>query len=182
MTKSNGGFSLTEALVVTALILFTTTVAIVQVRGSLRLVDADRSSNLVASQLRYARQVAADQRRNVLVEFLGTNQIRLTRQNGGGSTTVISDVRLPNGFTFAIPAGANDTPDTYGHTSPVYFSAGTSGTFLGDGVFVTGAGIVLNGSVFTKGANNTSARAVTLTGASGRTKTYRYQGPSWVLQ
>jgi hypothetical protein len=133
------------------------------------------------SQLRYARQIAVDQRRNVLVEFLGNNQMKATRQDGSGVTTVIYDLTLPTGFTFSAPTGAPDTPEGYspGVTAPVYFNAGTSGTFLGDGIFIDGGGNLLNGAVFTMGGGSSTARAVTLTGASGRTKTYTWNAGTW---
>jgi Tfp pilus assembly protein FimT len=164
---------------VVALLMISATVAVVQIRASMAVVDADRAIHLVASQLRYARQVAVDQRRLVLVEFLGTNQIRVTRQDGGGATTVLSDVVLPSGFTYAIPDDTIDTPEGYGSAAPVFFNLETSGTFLADGVFVNSVNIVTNGTVFTMGGSAESARAATLTGASGRTRIYRFDGAAW---
>jgi Tfp pilus assembly protein FimT len=173
------GFSLVEALILVAVMMIISAVGIVGIRASMNIVDADRAIQLVASQLRYARQVAVDQRRLVLVEFLGTNQIKLTRQDGGGATTVLSDVTLPSGFTYAMPDDVIDTPDGYGNDAPVYFNVETSGTFLADGIFVNGAGIVTNGTVFTMGPSGNTARAATLTGASGRSRIYRFDGAAW---
>jgi Tfp pilus assembly protein FimT len=166
--------------VVVAVIMVGATVGVVQIRASLNIVDADRAINLVASQLRYARQVAVDQRRNVLVEFVDTTQIRITRQDGGGVTTVLSDETLPGGFTFSMPEEVVDTPEGYGNDTPVYFNTETSGTFLADGIFVNTAGIVTNGTVFTMGSSTNTARAATLTGASGRSRIYRFDGEAWV--
>lgn len=182
MAKNQRGFSLTEALMALVLVITMSSVAVMQLRASRSLIDADKACDLVASQLRFARQISADQRRNVLVEFVGTNRIRLTRQDGGGATTVVSDVLLPSGFTFAIPMGAADTPDGYGNGAPVFFSGDAGGAFLPDGVFVNATNIVLNGSVFTMGAGPSTARAVTLNGASGRTNIYRLEGTSWVAR
>jgi len=182
MMKTTGrGFSLVEVLVVVALISIGSAVALVQMRSSMQILDADRACDLVMTQLRYARQIAVDQRRNVLVEFLGNNEMKATRQDGGGVTTVIYDVTLPAGFTFSMPMGVADTPDGYspGVTAAVYFNGETSGTFLGDGVFVNGAGNLLNGAVFTMGGSGSTARAVTLNGASGRTKTYTLNAGTW---
>ena len=181
MLKTNRGFSLLEVLTVVMLVGVGSAVALVQIRSSVRILDADRSCDLVMEQLRYARQIAVDQRRNVLVEFIGTNEMKATRQDGGGATTVLFDVTLPTGFTFSVPMGVSDTADGYspGVPAAVYFNAQPTGTFLGDGIFVSGAGIVLNGTVFTMGGSTTTARAVTLNGASGRTKTYTLSGTTW---
>lgn len=176
---SQKGFSLVEALAVVALVVIAAGVSMVQMRSSIAIVDADRAVNLVSAQLRYARQVAVDQRRNVLVEFIDTTEIRITRQDGGGATTVLSNVFLPAGFTFAKPTGVADTPDGYGNATPVFFNLSNRGTFLADGIFVNDAGIVTNGTVFTMGAGTGTARAVTLTGASGRNMIYWLEGSVW---
>lgn len=180
MKSRRAGFSLFEVLTVIAIVTITSSVALVQMRNTLVILDADKASNLVVAQSRYARQIAVDQRRNVVVDFIAPDRIRITRQDGGGATTVMSDVFLPAGFTFSKPGGVADTPDGYGNATPVYFNGNTSGVFLGDGIFVDGGGIILNGSVFTMRGSNVTARAVTLTGASGRTKQYFLQGSTWV--
>lgn len=175
----NDGFSLLEMLFVVALLMAVSTVAVIRLKASVTLLDADKAANLVASQLRYGRQIALDDRRNVLVEFISPRQIKVTRLDNP-TPTVISDVSLPTGYSFALPTGVtSDTPDGYGDDAAVTFNEETTGIFRGDGIFTDDAGIVINGSVFTiNGANNT-ARAVTLTGATGRTKTYRVSGAAW---
>ena len=164
---------------VCALIMVVAAIGLVQLRTSIIILDADKAVNLVASQLTYAREIAVDQRRNVLVEFIGSNEIRITRHDGGGENTVMSDVFLPAGFTFSLPLDAGDTPDGYGCENPVYFNEATSGTFQGDGSFVNNDGVVMSGSVFTMNGADVTARALTLTGASGRVRTYRYEGVAW---
>jgi type II secretory pathway pseudopilin PulG len=169
-----------EVLVVVGCIVIASTVAMVQMRQSMAIVDADKAANTVASQIRYARQIAVDQRRTVLLEFVEPNEIKVTRQ--GDDEAVMSDVFLPTGFRFALPADAVDTPENYGAGAAVYFNAGTSGTFLGDGTFVDASGVILNGTVFTLGSGNNTARAVTLTGASGRTKQYQMVAEEWAAK
>jgi prepilin-type N-terminal cleavage/methylation domain-containing protein len=182
MWKANSGFSVLEMIVALAIVGIGSAVALIQMRNAMHIVDADKACDLVMSQLRYARQVAVDQRRNALVEFIGTNRIRVTRQDGGGNTTVLSDVQLPSGYTFSMPMSIADTPDGYGNAAPVFFNEGSSGTFLADGIFVNGANTLLNGSVFTMGSTSGSARAVTLTGASGRIVSYWLEGSAWKVR
>jgi Tfp pilus assembly protein FimT len=178
----NAGFSFVETAVVLLLTTIVSAVGVVQMKTSLTFIDADAASNVVISQLSYARQTAIDQRRNILVQFLNSNEIKVTRDEQGGGTTVLADVTLPQGYTFSFPSGYPDTPDHFGNNSAVYFNNGTSGTFLGDGTFVDGANVLLNGSVFTMDGGNGTARAVTLTGSTGRVKQYWLQGAAWVVR
>ena len=157
-------------------------VAINQVKGSLNAIDADVAAGTVAGQVQYARQLAIDRRRNMLLEFLNNNEIKITRQDAGGGTTVMSDVTLPSGFTFGLPSGLGDTPEGFGNASAVYFNGGTSGLFLGDGTFVTTSNVLVNGTVYTIGSGNPTARAVTLTASTGRVKQYSISGTTWVLR
>jgi Tfp pilus assembly protein FimT len=193
MRKQEGGYTLLEMAVVIALGLITARIAMVQISKAVAALDADVAANYVVSQTAYARQLAVDQRRNVVIGFKGNNEVTVTRQNSDGSTTVMSDGTLPSGYTFAFPSGVKETPDGYLAGSALYTSsgtsglavfigAGTSGTFLGDGTFVDNSNVLLNGSVFTIGAGNGSARAVTLTGSTGQLKEYWVQGTTWVVR
>ncbi|MBI4473248.1 MAG: hypothetical protein HY646_11315 [Acidobacteria bacterium] len=175
------GFSLLEALMVVAIVIVTSSIALVQVRQSMAVIDADRAADMVSSQIRYARQIAVDQRRNVTIAFIAPNQIQITRQDDGEDVTV-SEVSLPAGFVFNLPGETGDTPENYGNDAAIYFNAQTSGAFLGDGTFVDPDGVILNGTVFTIGSNPGSARAVTLTGASGRTRKYQLVAGEWVAR
>lgn len=182
MRRLQAGFSLLELTTVLVLFGIVSTVALVQMKTTVALLDADQAANLVVSQMSYARQLAVDERRNVLVEFLGTNEIKVTRIESDSSTTVMADVRLPAGYTFGLASGVGDTPDAFGNARAVYFNNGTLGTFFGDGTFVDGASVLLNGTVFTIGSGNPSARAVTLSGATGKIKEYWLKGNSWVVR
>lgn len=179
MNQGDRGFSMIEALVAMAIILIGASVAVVQLRTSIAIVDADKAINLVSTQLRYARQVAVDQRRNVFVEFVGSDQLRVSRIEPDATTTVMAEVNLPAGFRFGKPGGIGDTPDAFGDAAPVYFNMNTSGIFQSDGAFVDNAGLPANGTVFTMQSNNGSARALTLTGSTGRTRIYWLQGATW---
>ena len=190
MKRQNSGFSLLETLVVVGLIAMASTVALIRIKNALAVFDADKASSLVQLQFNYARQLAVNERRNVVIGFAGSNGIKITRQDLGGGTTVMSDVTLPAGYTFAFPPGIGDTPDGFlpgsslyvsiGTTgTAVYLGAGTTGTFLGDGTFVDNSNVLLNGSVFTMGSGNGTARGITLAGSAGRVKQYWLQSSAW---
>lgn len=193
MNRQEAGFNLLEVVAVIALTAIGSSVAIIQMKNTISRLDADKASNTVVSELSYARQLAVDQRRNILVEFVGNNEIRVTRQESGGGTTQMDDVTLPIGYTFSFPAGIADTPDGFLSGSSLYTSigtggnavfigAGTTGTFIGDGTFLDNSNVLLNGEVFTKGTGNGSARAVTMSGATGKVKQYWLQGSAWVVR
>ncbi len=172
-----------EVLTVIALVGIASAVAVVQMRTTMTALDADAASSTVVSQLNYARQLAVDQRRNVLVEFLSTNRIKITR-DPLGTPAVMADVTLPSGYAFGLPSGVPDTPDGFNppNGAAVYFNAGTGGTFLGDGTFVDNSNVLVNGSVSTIYGGNGTARAVTLSGATGRIKQWWVQGTTWVVR
>jgi Tfp pilus assembly protein FimT len=171
-----------EVMMVALLISIGSRVAVTQIKGTMNLIDADLAANSVAGQIQSARQMAIDQRRNMQVDFLGTNEIKVTRQDSGGGTTVMSDVTLPPGYSFAMPTGVSDTPDGFGNNSAVYFNGGTSGLFSGDGTFVSAASVLISGTVFTMGGGSQTARAVTVTSATGRIKQYWLVGGNWLVR
>jgi len=122
-----------------------------------------------------------------------------------GTQTLTTFAIDPNQMTFAILAGVPDTLDKFGNTtaSPGYcvassgicLGSGTCGApaalpctinFQADGTVVNSSGNYFNGTIFlaTVGnaanpANPLTARAVTLLGATGRIKGYRYNGSTW---
>ncbi len=182
MNRRDGGFSLLETLVVVGLIAVSS-IGIIQMKTSLAGLDADKASNLVRSQISYARQLAVNQRRNVEIDFAGNNEITVTRLNADATETVMADVTLPAGYVFGLPSGISaDTPDGFGNDAAVFFNEATGGTFVGDGTFLDSSGILLNGTVFTIGSGNGSARAVTLAGSTGKVKQYWVSGTSWVVR
>jgi Tfp pilus assembly protein FimT len=182
MRVRNSGYSMLEVMMVALLVSISSRVAINQIQGTMNLMDADVAANTVSGQIQSARQMAIDERRNMQVDFLGTNEIKVTRQNSGGGTTVMSDVTLPTGYSFAMPTGISDTPDHFGNNSAVYFNGGTSGVFLGDGTFVNSTNVLINGSVFTMGGGSQTARAVTLSGSTGRVREYWLVGGNWTIR
>ena|SRR2546427_4528045 len=180
MKRNDAAFTLIELAFVTSLSLVIASVALIQLRPTLAVLDAQSVSNLVVSQMNYARQVAIDERRNVLIEFKNSNEIKVTRLELDGTSTVLSDVYLSSGYHYGLPSGTPpDTAEHFGATAAVSFNGATGGTFLGDGTFVDSAGAVLNGTVYTIGSGNSSARAVTLTGATGRVIRYLHAGSAW---
>ena len=177
------GFSLLEVVIVVAVVMIlATSVAMIQFQATSELLDADVSLAQVVDQMRLARQIAIDQRRNVQIQFVGTNNVQVIRQDDPNNTTTVVNVLLPSGYTFAFPNGSGDTPDGFGNSAAVDLGGGTTGTFLGDGTFVDGSSALLNGTVFTMGGTGPTARAATLSGATGRVRRYAWRSNVWEQQ
>ncbi len=180
MRRNNAGFTLIELAFVSGVSLVIATVALIQLAPTRAVLEAQSVSNLVVSQINYARQVAIDERRNVFIEFKNGNEIKVTRLELDGTSTVLSDLYLSSGYHYGMPSGTPpDTPEHFGIAAAVSFNGAVGGTFLGDGTFIDNGGVVVNGTVYTIGSGDSSARAVTLTGATGRVLQYLYVGGTW---
>jgi len=181
MRKYDRGFTILEVSMVTSLALVAAGVGIVQIKNSLTSVDANTSGTTVVNQLRYAREIAVNQRRNVNITFNNPNTIVIERQEPDATLTTIETKALPAGFSFALPAASiGDTPDGYGGNLPIDFSDGNNGTFLADGTFVNASGVVLSGTVFTRGSSDGTSRAVTLSGTNGIIRQYYIRNGAWI--
>jgi len=178
---SQAGFSMVELCAVTLVIFIIAGFALLNVAGILPRIRANSALSDTVAQLRQGRSAAITQRRNVEIRFLGDNQIWLVRRDVPAGTTVLRTVTLANDITFCLFGGLPDTPDLFGNSGSVDFGGATTALFLSDGTLVDAAGDPLNGTVFLGLADHPeTARAVTILGATGRVRDYRWTGTSWV--
>lgn len=162
---------------------------IAKMEPTIQEMHANSGVYMLEGELRLARQTSIAQRRDIIVQFLGTNEIRLTRQEIPAGTTVISDVFLPPSVNYMMFAANGDTPDAFGNGAPICFGS-TPGCinpaimqFQSDGTFIDAAGNQLNGTVFIGVTNYpTTGRAVTVLGATGQVRMYHATGGGWVQQ
>jgi Tfp pilus assembly protein FimT len=174
-----------ELIIVIGIMMIIAAMSIISIRGALPGIRANSGLAQVVGVMREARENALRQRRNIQLSFPAANQIRLTRLDVQGfatiGTTVISDVTLENNMRFQLSAGVPDTPDGFGNASAIDFGGSPTLTFQSDGTFVDAAGVPLNGTVFFSLPNQpTTARAVTVLGATGRIRGYKWNGIRWV--
>jgi prepilin-type N-terminal cleavage/methylation domain-containing protein len=186
--NSSRGFSMVELLISILVMGIITAIAIIQMQPQIQQMHANESMDLVLGQLRLARQMSIAERRDIQVQFLGTNEVKLTRlQVPGiaGAATVISDLFLNSTVTFQLFGGMPDTPDGFGNAFPVDFAGVNGGPptmmFQSDGTFVDTNGNPINGTVFL-GVTGipTTARAITLLGTTGQVRAYKGTGSGWV--
>jgi prepilin-type N-terminal cleavage/methylation domain-containing protein len=180
-TAPDAGFSLIELLVVIAIL---GTVGAMAAMVSPLYAKHARAEAGVAEALdvfRAAREVAVSERRNVQVEFVGTDALRMLRvEIPGGGTTVLRTVQLENRMEFRKQPGVPDTPDGFGSASAVAFGTSPTRMFTSEGTFVDANGDVLNGTLFLSIAGEkNSARAITVFGTTGLLRVWRWDGQKW---
>jgi type II secretory pathway pseudopilin PulG len=174
-----------ETLIVIAVVLIVSAITIFKLQPMIQQVRANAAMDQVMGQLRMGREAAISERRNILVSFSGNNTIQLTRVNVPAGQSVLSTLAVEPSVVFMTFPGVPDTPDGFGNAAPVYFEGINGGPvgmqFQSDGTFVDGAGNLVNGTVFLGIAGvPSSARAVTVLGATGRVRSYKSTPDGWI--
>ncbi len=186
--QNQSGYSLVELLILLACIGVVSGFVFIQATNVLPTFKSNSAMNQVIQQMRVARNTAIADRRAVIVNIsaaTGTMQLQQVPPNGG-PPAALSTVPLI-GAQFCLMPGVPDTPMGFGNIQPVNFvNAGNPGAvvvvaeFLSDGSFGAAVGVPVNGTIFTCiPGNQVSARAVTILGATGRVRPYRWDGSAW---
>lgn len=185
-TTDSRGFTLVELMVVVAIMGTVAAMALLMTPEFRRQARADSGTLQAMNAIRFAREIAVSQRRNVRLVFVAPRQIQLVREdiNAMGvvtGTTLMSTVTLEQGIEFRQFAGQGDTGDAFGLAGPVAFGPSATRLFTSEGSFVTAAGQPLNGTLFL-GRNNEpgSSRAITVFGPTALIKSWRWDGFRWV--
>ena len=167
---------------ITSMFIFTVSgFALLNISGIVPGMRANKAMYQTLAQLRNGREQAIAQRRNIRMQFLEGNQIQLERQDVPAGTTVLSTITLENNFQFRLFDGIPDSPDSFGNDSAVDFGSALTLTFLSDGTLADDQGNPVSGSVFLGLEDHPeTARAVTILGATGRVRSYRWTGDSWI--
>ncbi|HYL63937.1 MAG TPA: prepilin-type N-terminal cleavage/methylation domain-containing protein [Candidatus Methylomirabilis sp.] len=199
--RAEHGFSLIELVTVVALILIVTGWAVINMAGATQNAKANAAMDGVVNILRQARELAIAKRRNVEVQFNMPNQVTLTVLTlpGEAAPAPIAPVYLndnaPGGSTFMLFPSLPDTPMNFGNGNAINLQQPggggawtvmftTSGAFVGTSqsagvLYQTTNNDPVNASIFMGVQGNTNtARAVTIFGATGRVRSYHWNG-SW---
>lgn len=159
--------------------------AVIGISSVLPAMRTDKAMQEVVAQLRQARNMALAQRRNIEVEFSGTNQVEIIRIEEPDKTpNVISTLALGNNCGFINPDRIPiDTPDGFGNTSAIDFGDAEKLIFSSEGMLVDESGDPVNGTVFIGSPDQPEhARAVTVLGSTGRIRGYRWTGSMWTAK
>jgi prepilin-type N-terminal cleavage/methylation domain-containing protein len=182
-TSAAQGFSMVEVLMVIAIIGILSGAAAVVTPRMLSQSKADSAVTATLTTLRLVQERAVGERRNFDVVFTAPNRIQVYRVAVPPATgrTLTNDVRLETGQQFMQFPGVEDTPDDFGDAAPLAFGITPTTTFTSEGTFVDSSGDVLNGTIFLGhlGQDATSARAITIFGATGLVRSWRWDGKRW---
>jgi prepilin-type N-terminal cleavage/methylation domain-containing protein len=182
--RSQQGFSALEILIAVAIISVVLAMAVINYGYILPNFKANSAMDQCLYQLRSARERAIAHRIEVQVQFVGTNQLKLTEIWFVGVAPAPVTYTFEGGAQFVTSTGVPDTPMAFGNTAPIYFENQSGGPpimkFTTNGAFIDGGNTLVNGTVFMgiPGKPLTS-RAVTILGATGRIREYHWDGTAW---
>ena len=181
-SRNQAGYSAIELMLVVGIMGVVTSMAMFQIGQAQPSMKGDGAMRVIMAQLNTARELSISQRRQMQVNFLGTSQIQIVRQEVPAGTTTLTTVDIEGGIKYGLISGVPDTPDGFGNGSATYFGTATKILFNSDGTLIDQNGNALNGTVFLAAPNATrSFRAVTIMGGTGRIRGYRWDGAHWVL-
>lgn len=175
------GFTLTEMIVVVALISIGFAVAIPVTMEMVNRAKNDSSVVVAHTFLDSARDRAVAERRNFELTFVMPNRVRLERiEVPSGVKTVVAEMQLEGGQEFVKFPTVGDTPDAFGAPAEIYFTGTMPVMFTSDGSLIDSSGDVVNGSVFMGVPDRPeTARAVTVFGVTGMLRTWKWRGAEW---
>ncbi|MFQ5738228.1 MAG: Tfp pilus assembly protein FimT/FimU [Acidobacteriota bacterium] len=177
LKSGESGFTLFELILTSAVGMLLLGIGLPLVQESVRQARADGGMSLTLCQLRLARQFAVSQRRTQRVTFIPPATILLERQELGGSWTEVSRQPLPDPIEFKVEPGVpqtmTETPDRLGAADAISFGGSTQVYFDAQSFATDAAGNPTNGIVYLSAPGDlATARAVTLVGGTGRSKSW----------
>ena len=178
------GFTLVEGVIVISVIMVISAIAILGFGSALRSAKANQAMDALVSQLRSARELAISHRCEVQVQFVGSNQIKITEIWLAGTPPQPVTMSIEGGATYQVFGTIPDTPMAFGNSSAVNFEGISGGPplmkFTTTGAFIDAGNTFVNGTVFLGVPGQPStARAVTVLGATGRVRQYHWDGTRW---
>jgi prepilin-type N-terminal cleavage/methylation domain-containing protein len=179
--QSDNGFSLLELMMTIVIIGIVSAVGLAQIGAVRQSLNGDSGMRVVLAQMNLAREMSISQRRTVQLQFVGSNTLQIIRNDVPGGTTMLSSAVFEGGVQYALTPGVPDTPDAFGSASAVDFGPALTVLFNSDGTLVDERGRTINGTIFlaVRGGRARSVRAITVLGATGRIRAYRWSGAEW---
>lgn len=194
VSKQQRGFSLLEALTAIAILMIVSGMAIINFTSVLPNAKANSAMDQLLYQLRSARARAIAHRREVQIQFVGTNQLTISEiwPAGTGTPPAPTTVTFEGGAKYMVFNGGatgGTVPDipapyNFGNSAPIYFGGVANGPpvmkFTTNGSFIDGGNTLLNGTAFLGITGRPStARAISILGATGRVRQYHWDGNQW---
>jgi prepilin-type N-terminal cleavage/methylation domain-containing protein len=182
LLRNDRGFTLVELMMAIAIGLLVVGLAVGSVPSMMKTAKADSGLDIVVSGLRAARELSTSDRRNVQLQFVGNNSLKVNRvEYPSGTLTTMRTYILEGRVEFRLVTGLPETSDAFGNSAAVSLCSNTPAMFTTDGSFVDANGDVLNGTLFLAvPGDSLSARAVTIFGPTGAMRQWRWNGRAWV--
>ncbi len=194
VSKRQRGFSMIETVIVLAIIMIISAVAVINITGVLKTQRVEGALQSMVKETRNARQMAIDRRQIYTVQYVAPNRILTTPGGCGTNSTTAVTVPLTGNVQYVTGAGV--APDGIGSASnAIDLDVGGSGLsdtvcFYPDGSARDTAGGVNNGVVYlalpaalepTLNGRMANARAMSIFGTTGRIAGWRLvkAGGSW---
>lgn len=179
--ESPHGFTLSEMIVVAAIVMVGSAVAI---PVTVRMVNNARGDSAVvvtAQFLETARNRAVAERRNIQVTFPTDNTVQIDRvEVPGGALTLISTLTLEGDQEFARE-GLPNIPGTAANPDAISFTGVEPVMFTSDGSLIDSQGDVVNGTIYiVKPGSLDTGRAVAIWGVTGLLRTWKWRGSGWM--
>ena len=175
-----------EILIAVAIIAVILGMALLNYSSILPNFKANSAMDQLLYQLRSARERAIAHRREVQVQFVGTNQLTITEIWLIGTAPPATTVSFEGGAQYLVFPSVPDIPApfNFGNTAPIYFGGLSGGPplmkFTTNGAFIDGGNTIVNGAVFIGIPGQPStARAISVLGATGRVREYHWDGSQW---
>jgi prepilin-type N-terminal cleavage/methylation domain-containing protein len=186
LSRSQKGFSLVEGIVAVGIISIVMAMAIIGFGNMLPNSKANSAMDQLLYQLRSARERAIAHRCQVQVQFVGNNQLTLTEIWALGVPPPPTTLTFEGGAQYTVFGAVPDVPApyNYGKGAPIFFGGLAGGPpimqFTTNGSLIDGGNTLINGTVFLGIPGNPStARAITVLGATGRVREYHWNGTAW---
>jgi prepilin-type N-terminal cleavage/methylation domain-containing protein len=186
LKRSQKGFSLLEILTALAIVSIVMGMAMLNYGNVLPNYKANSAMDQLLYQLRSAREKAISHRIEVQIQFVGTNQIRMTEIWNVGAAPAPVTYSFEGGAQYVLFSGVPDIPAPYnfGKTSAIYFENLSGGPpimkFTTNGSLIDGGNTLVNGTVFLGiPGRPLTARAISVLGATGRVREYHWDGSAW---
>lgn len=173
--RSDAGFSFIEMLIVCIVAGIAMSFAVMGIGHARTTIRSNGAIAQLKEQLTIGRETAVSQQRDVRLEFVEPNVIRLTRIDIPEGETVLREITLEGGMTFTRYASLDPTPDPWGgDDEAIAFGEYDTLRFRSDGALVNEDNEYVNGRVFVGWTDNpASAGFVSVFGATGRLRSYR---------
>lgn len=175
------GFTLAEMIVVSALIMVGTAMAIPVTQAMVDRAKNDSALSVTSAFIDAARDRAVAERRNIEISYVAPDQLFAHRvEVPSGLKTLVGSMKLEGGQELRTFAGVPDTPDLFGNGSFFQFTGTGPWMFTSDGSFIDSQGDVANGTIFFGVPNKPeSARAITVFGITGMMRGWKWRNAQW---